>query len=154
MSDATSISAVLGKSHGDVTQYSAEAQTYFDAYGVLPTCTATRSPSRYSRSDKAIKLPRSASKAWRTLKAPSSGHGRSHAKGLEFDSVVLLGVEAQTFWGNLQDERAAFFVGISRAKRRLLLTVAQRRQRPAGFMRRWDEMRRSHVEFLGYALTL
>lgn len=75
------------------------------------------------------------------------------SKGLEFDSVVLLGVEAQTFWGSQEDERAAFFVGISRAKRLLLLTVAQRRQRPSGFMRRWDEVRRPHVEFLGYAAT-
>lgn len=75
------------------------------------------------------------------------------SKGLEFDSVVLLGVEAQTFWGSLEDERAAFFVGISRAKRRLLLTVVQRRQRPNGFMRRWDETRRPHAEFLGYAAT-
>lgn len=75
------------------------------------------------------------------------------SKGLEFDTVVLLGVEMQTFWGKLEDERAAFFVGISRAKRRLLMTVAQRRQRPAGFTRRWDELRRPHGEFLGYART-
>ncbi|WP_038213272.1 UvrD-helicase domain-containing protein [Xenophilus azovorans] len=76
------------------------------------------------------------------------------SKGLEFDSVVLLGVEAQTFWGNQDDERAAFFVGVSRAKRRLLLTAARRRRRPAGFMRRWDEVRQPHIEFLGYAATL
>lgn len=75
------------------------------------------------------------------------------SKGLEFDSVVLLGVETQTFWGNLEDERAAFFVSISRAKRRLLLTVTQRRERPDGFTRRWDEVRRPHAEFLGYAVT-
>ncbi|WP_038213269.1 ATP-dependent nuclease [Xenophilus azovorans] len=31
-SDATTIAAVLGKSHGDAAQYSAEEQTYFDAY--------------------------------------------------------------------------------------------------------------------------
>lgn len=75
------------------------------------------------------------------------------SKGLEFDSVVLLGVEAQTFWGAPADERAAFFVGVSRAKRQLMLTVAQRRERPSGFRRRWDELRRPHTEFLGYAAT-
>jgi superfamily I DNA/RNA helicase len=41
------------------------------------------------------------------------------SKGLEFDSVILFGVENETFWGNLVDERAVYFVGISRAKRRL-----------------------------------
>lgn len=30
--DATTIAAVLGKSHGDASQYNAEEQTYFDAY--------------------------------------------------------------------------------------------------------------------------
>ena len=39
------------------------------------------------------------------------------SKGLEFDSVILLGVENQTFWGKADEERCAFFVGVSRAKR-------------------------------------
>ena len=73
------------------------------------------------------------------------------SKGLEFDTTVILGVEEQTFWGNRSEERAAFFVGISRAKRRLLLTVAERRQRPTQAPRRWDEYRTPLQEFLGYA---
>ncbi len=72
------------------------------------------------------------------------------SKGLEFDTVVMLGVERQTFWGDAAAERSAYFVGISRAKRRLWLTVARRRDRPEG-ARRWDELRTPHAEFLGYA---
>lgn len=73
------------------------------------------------------------------------------SKGLEFDTVVVLAVENQTFWANAAEERASFFVAISRAKRRLVLTVAARRARPEGFTRRWDEARGPHGEFLGYA---
>ncbi|MCW8166413.1 ATP-dependent helicase [Verminephrobacter aporrectodeae subsp. tuberculatae] len=72
------------------------------------------------------------------------------SKGLEFDSVVVLGVEKQTFWGKADEERSAFFVAISRAKRRLCLTVADRRERPEGFNQRWDERRDPHQEFLKY----
>lgn len=73
------------------------------------------------------------------------------SKGLEFDSVIILGIEQETFWGALEEERSAFFVGISRAKRRLNLTVSKRRPRPAGQGGRWDEARTPHQEFLGYA---
>ncbi|HFL1971304.1 TPA: UvrD-helicase domain-containing protein [Stenotrophomonas maltophilia] len=73
------------------------------------------------------------------------------SKGLEFDTVVILGVEAQTFWGEESAERSAFFVGISRAKRRLYLTVCEERERPDG-VRRWDVARTGHGEFLGYAM--
>nr|WP_256099256.1 ATP-dependent helicase [Variovorax sp. SG517] len=72
------------------------------------------------------------------------------SKGLEFDTVVMLGVERQTYWGNVTAERSAYFVGISRAKRRLWLTVAGYRGRPEGASR-WDEVRTPHAEFLGYA---
>jgi superfamily I DNA/RNA helicase len=74
------------------------------------------------------------------------------SKGLEFDTVVMLGIETQTFWGNPDEERSAFFVGISRAKRQLCLTVTKHRERPEGHRRRWDEKRNEHEEFLGYAL--
>ena len=47
------------------------------------------------------------------------------SKGLEFDSVIILGVEEQTFWGDADAERCAYFVGASRAKRRLVLTSRQ-----------------------------
>jgi superfamily I DNA/RNA helicase len=61
-----------------------------------------------------------------------------------------MGVEKETFWGDLAEERCAYFVGISRAKRRLVLTVCQTRQKPPGSTR-WTEKRGAHDEFLGYA---
>ncbi|MBI2233674.1 MAG: ATP-binding domain-containing protein, partial [Micavibrio aeruginosavorus] len=72
-------------------------------------------------------------------------------KGLEFDTVVVLGVEKQTFWGEADAERSAFFVGISRAKRRLYLTVCEERERPEGANNRWNVRRAEHDEFVGYA---
>jgi len=72
------------------------------------------------------------------------------SKGLEFDSVVVLGVEQQTFWGEEGAARAEFFVAISRAKRRLVLTTAQQRARPAHATGRWDVGREGHAEFLVY----
>lgn len=75
------------------------------------------------------------------------------SKGLEFDTVVMLGIENQTFFGKIADERAAYFVGISRAKRVLVLTNASRRSRPTGYQRRWDEQRTPQQEFLGYAFA-
>ncbi len=73
------------------------------------------------------------------------------SKGLEFDTVVVLGVENQTFWSKDQDaERSAYFVGISRAKRRLHLTVCERREEPDG-ARYWKVARTEHDEFVGYA---
>lgn len=76
------------------------------------------------------------------------------SKGLEFDSVVILGVEAEAFWGKLDDERAAFFVGISRAKRRLVLTSVDGRPTPSLAVKRWAEKRNPQNEFLGYAAGL
>jgi superfamily I DNA/RNA helicase len=73
------------------------------------------------------------------------------SKGLEFDTVVVLGVETQTFWGEEEAERSAFFVGISRAKRRLVLTVCEGRARPDG-AGRWQIARTEHNEFVGYAM--
>lgn len=72
------------------------------------------------------------------------------SKGLEFEAVFILGVEDQTFWGDLTAERSAYFVGISRAKERLYLTVCKRRKRPEGAYR-WSEARTPHDEFLSYA---
>ena len=72
-------------------------------------------------------------------------------KELEFDSVIVLGVENQTFWGGLEAERPAYFVAISRAKRRLYLTVAERREKPEGANHHWKKARSPHKEFLGYA---
>lgn len=38
------------------------------------------------------------------------------SKGLEFHTVILLGVETQAFWGRIAEERCVYFVGVSRAK--------------------------------------
>lgn len=72
------------------------------------------------------------------------------SKGLEFDTVVMFGVETQTFWGDQDAERSAYFVGISRAKRRLYLTVCEEREPPEG-AKRWNVVRTEHEEFVGYA---
>ncbi len=73
------------------------------------------------------------------------------SKGLEFHTVVVLGVEEETFWGDPEEQRSAYFVAISRAKRRLMLTFCDHRYRPEGWPRyRWDESRTPHAEFLGY----
>src|SRR5690606_5387566 len=68
------------------------------------------------------------------------------SKGLEFDSVILLGVEKQTFWGKADEERCAFFVGVSRAKRRLIMTYSERRETPPSKPYKWIEKRAPHVE--------
>lgn len=75
------------------------------------------------------------------------------SKGLEFEAVILPGIEAQTFWGKPAAERSVFFVGISRAKRLLVLTRCDRRSRPVGFAsnRPWTTSRTPHAEFLAYA---
>jgi len=73
------------------------------------------------------------------------------SKGLEFDSVILLGIENQTFWGNADEERCAFFVGVSRAKRRLVMTACDRRETPPTKPFKWREQRVPHAEFLSYA---
>lgn len=72
------------------------------------------------------------------------------SKGLEFDTVIMMGVEKETFWGKIDEERSAYFVGISRAKNRLLLTVCNHREKPEG-AGRWTSKRTPQAEFLGYA---
>lgn len=73
------------------------------------------------------------------------------SKGLEFDSVIILGIEEQTFWGRIEEERCVFFVGVSRAKKRLVLTTSQHRETPSSKPYRWQEVRTAHKEFLRYA---
>lgn len=73
-------------------------------------------------------------------------------KGLEFEKVVILGVEEELFWGDrIDDKRAEFFVAISRAKHDLVLTWAQTRPRPAAASGWWDVRRHAQQEFLSYA---
>ena len=74
------------------------------------------------------------------------------SKGLEFESVIILGVENEILWGDKDENRCAFFVGVSRAKSRLLLTCANQRPRPPKWTRRWDIQRHPQDEYLGYAM--
>jgi len=71
------------------------------------------------------------------------------SKGLEFEAVAVVGVEQETFWGKPEDERAAFFVAVSRAKSHLLLTHTEHRPWPAGATY-WRESRTPHPQFLAY----
>lgn len=73
------------------------------------------------------------------------------SKGLEFDSVIIMAVEKEIFFGNQDENRCAYFVGVSRAKKRLVLTYADQRERPAGHVKRWDVQRTAQNEYFGYA---
>ena len=73
------------------------------------------------------------------------------SKGLEFDSVIIMAVENEIFFGDQNENRCAFFVGVSRSKRRLVLTHADQRECPPGWLKRWDMRRSMQAEFLGYA---
>ncbi|EGQ9519872.1 UvrD-helicase domain-containing protein [Vibrio diabolicus] len=72
------------------------------------------------------------------------------SKGLEFDSVIMMAIENEIFFGDQGANRCAFFVGVSRAKRRLVLTHSEVRQRPDGYTGRWSERRTPQKEYLGY----
>ncbi|QUT15077.1 UvrD-helicase domain-containing protein [Rahnella inusitata] len=74
------------------------------------------------------------------------------SKGLEFDSVVIMAVENEIFFGNQDENRCAFFVGVSRAKRRIVLTHSEQRERPADYTKRWDNHRSVQAEYMGYVL--
>jgi superfamily I DNA/RNA helicase len=72
-------------------------------------------------------------------------------KGLEFEHVIVLGVEKELFWGNPQAAKSEFFVAISRAKKHLSLTRTDYRERPVGFTGWWDTYRTAYQEFLGFS---
>lgn len=73
-------------------------------------------------------------------------------KGLEFEKVVVLGVEPQFFWGNSDVViTSEFFVAISRAKDELVLTTAQHRRKPAGAGWRWRVDSPPYEKLLNYA---
>lgn len=73
------------------------------------------------------------------------------SKGLEFDSVIIMAVENEIFFGNQEESRCAYFVGISRAKRRLVLTHADQRERPSG-ANNWRINRTPQAEYFSYAM--
>lgn len=71
-------------------------------------------------------------------------------KGMEFEAVVMPATEEQTWWGNRDEERSSFFVGVSRAKTHLLVTHARERPKPNGYPRGWPASRRGLEEFLDF----
>ena len=72
-------------------------------------------------------------------------------KGLEFDKVIILGVEEQMFWGDESDALSAYFVAVSRAKTHLVLTWSESRERPIGHYGRWEESRTQKYKFINFA---
>ncbi|AJP45453.1 helicase UvrD [Alteromonas australica] len=72
------------------------------------------------------------------------------SKGLEFDSVIMMAIENEVFFGDQDANRCAFFVGVSRAKQRLVLTHSDSRKRPEGYTKRWDVNRTPQKEYLNY----
>ena len=73
------------------------------------------------------------------------------SKGLEFDSVIIMAVETEIFFGNQDENRCAYFVGVSRAKRQLILTHADQRERPAN-ANNWRVNRTPKTEYFEYAI--
>lgn len=52
------------------------------------------------------------------------------SKGLEYDTVYFVGLEDKAFWNFSQrseEDRCAFFVALSRAKREVMFTFCKRR---------------------------
>lgn len=73
-------------------------------------------------------------------------------KGLEFEKVIVVGVEHELFPSpQLEDNRAEFFVAISRAKSELILTSTRTRSRPPEAPANWAVSRHAYQEFLDYA---
>ncbi|GGW96633.1 UvrD-helicase domain-containing protein [Alteromonas halophila] len=73
------------------------------------------------------------------------------SKGLEFHSTIIMAIEEEIFFGDQIANRCAFFVGISRAKQRLVLTSVNHRDRPEDFTGRWSEKRTPKNEYIEYA---
>ncbi|MBN6100571.1 ATP-dependent helicase [Xanthomonas sp. CFBP 8703] len=71
-------------------------------------------------------------------------------KGMEFECVVLPCTERETWWGEQDENRNAYFVGVSRAKQNLVVTYVDRRSKPAQFPSRWESARHPQEEFIGY----
>lgn len=71
-------------------------------------------------------------------------------KGLEFEKVIVLGVEKDLFFGPLANVKSEFFVAISRAKDELVLTHSAFRTKPPGANSYWLEHRTAYQELLRY----
>lgn len=72
------------------------------------------------------------------------------SKGLEFDKVIILGVEEEMFWGNKSDALAEYFVAVSRARNHLVLTWSRFRPRPPKYRNNWIEHRNPLYKFIQF----
>jgi superfamily I DNA/RNA helicase len=60
------------------------------------------------------------------------------SKGLEYDTVVFIGLEDGAFWSfknQSEEDTCAFFVALSRAKRRVVFTFSETRNDHKGYSR-------------------
>lgn len=73
-------------------------------------------------------------------------------KGLEFDHVIVVGIEHETFFAAPEAMATEYFVSISRAKTRLTLTHCEQRERPIGHSGRWSTVRTPQQQYLDYAV--
>jgi superfamily I DNA/RNA helicase len=71
-------------------------------------------------------------------------------KGLEFEKVIVLGVETELFFGNPADVMSEYFVAISRAKDDLIITSVDYRAKPDGAGWRWSESRTPYEQLIAY----
>ncbi|MBB4932763.1 superfamily I DNA/RNA helicase [Lipingzhangella halophila] len=71
-------------------------------------------------------------------------------KELEFQKVVVLGVEKDLFWSD--SAKSEFFVAVSRAKDEIAVTHVGFRALPSSSVKVWWENRTVHDHFLSYAL--
>lgn len=71
-------------------------------------------------------------------------------KGLEFDTVIIQGVEHQTFFGEKNASECAYFVALSRAKQQLIVTTSEFREKYPGANQYWKSSKNLHHRFLSY----
>ena len=62
-------------------------------------------------------------------------------------------VDNEIFFGDQDANRCAFFVGVSRAKRKFVMTYAKNRDRPSRYDKKWATARTLHEEYFGYCPT-
>jgi superfamily I DNA/RNA helicase len=72
-------------------------------------------------------------------------------KGLEFEKVIVLGVETELFFGSPADVMSEYFVAISRAKEELIITSVDYRAKPKNASWRWSERRTPYRQLIDYA---
>lgn len=71
-------------------------------------------------------------------------------KCLEFEKVVVLGVEEELFWNDAA-VMPEFFVAISRARQHLVLTYCERRKRSEQSTNQWKVQRTPYQRLLDFA---